>query len=688
MVDHLRILAHQVGGNSANGDRRALLRELGAALAGLGAAEQIAALGWLPKEAKVSKRDLQALVREAERGAGEGERAASALAAAEKGEHDGGQYFVERGLAGTPFLYWRKITAEGIMPVVVAHFVPRVVGEKVRHLADGQILRVLSCQLETVVGVVSFDVLPEDAADPRRFYGACVHAAGADARLVNAGGARHLWTAAAELADPGREREHVFEFTGWREVGGRLVYLSAGGAIGEGGEGVRVDLSTLAAGVGVSGLAQFGPRENEEDLRMAVRGLGEVVRGSYPDSVLLPGLAAVFLAPAQRWAPAPDRPALHYVGATGTRKTALLALLQSFYGVTEPTLTWRGTANSIEIALSALGDCVVTVDDLKASTSDRGGAQKIMQSAADRRGRTRATRTGELARARFVGGLLVSAGEDIPAGEASVAARALFLPVARDDARLDYLTAAQNLAPFLSAITAGYIRWLLGRDDELRDILAERFDAARGRYRDLLQTRRGINDAGRVATNCALLECGAQLAAQWLGTQGWTAAQCEEWAQATRAALETAAEAQAQAITDESAARAWLDTLQALIDGRRVELRKVEKGAALPALADCLPPNTGATVIGWDVGPVWYLDPALTWGMVQQWRRAQGEGLTITKRGLYAQLQDGGFLAEVDDRGGKNEIVKWIGGKARRVLAVRSDALQEHSGAGEAPLLA
>lgn len=421
---------------------------------------------------------------------------------------------------------------------------------------------------------------------------------------------------------------------------------------------------------------------------MAVRGLGEVVRGSYPDSVLLPGLAAVFLAPAQRWAPAPDRPALHYVGATGTRKTALLALLQSFYGVTEPTLTWRGTANSIEIALSALGDCVVTVDDLKASTSDRGGAQKIMQSAADRRGRTRATRTGELARARFVGGLLVSAGEDIPAGEASVAARALFLPVARDDARLDYLTAAQNLAPFLSAITAGYIRWLLGRDDELRDILAERFDAARGRYRDLLQTRRGINDAGRVATNCALLECGAQLAAQWLGTQGWTAAQCEEWAQATRAALETAAEAQAQAITDESAARAWLDTLQALIDGRRVELRKVEKGAALPALADCLPPNTGATVIGWDVGPVWYLDPALTWGMVQQWRRAQGEGLTITKRGLYAQLQDGGFLAEVDDRGGKNEIVKWIGGKARRVLAVRSDALQEHSGAGEAPLLA
>lgn len=668
---------------SANGDRPVLLRELGGALAGMDEADRIAALAWLPKEAKMGKRELQALIREAQKGAGELGRAAQALAAAEKGEHDGGQYFADRGLAGTPFLYWRKTTAEGVMPVLIAHFVPRVVGERVRHLADDQILRVLSCQIETVGGVIPFDVLPEDAADPRRFYAACVHAAGADARLVSSGGGRHLWTAAAELADPGREREHVFEFTGWREVGGKLVYLSAAGAIG-GGPGIRVDLSTLAAGVGVPGVAQFGPRADEEDLRMGVRALGQVVRKCFPDRVILPGLAAVFLAPALRWAPVIDRPALHYVGATGTRKTALLGVLQAFYGVTEHLMQWRGTANSIEIALSALGDCVVTVDDLKVSTSDRGGAQKILQAAADRRGRTRATRTGELARARFVAGLLVSNGQDIPAGEASVAARTLFLAVRGEDAQLDHLTAAQDIAPFLSAITAGYIGWLLARQDAIKDDLAEIFETARGDYRALLSGRRGINDAGRVATNCALLECGARLAAEWLGTQGWTPAECAEWVEASVAALRAAAESQAEAISEESAARAWLMTLRALIDGKKAELRKVEKGAPLPSLADCTATTYGATVIGWEVGSVLYLDPSLSWNMIQQWRRAQGEALAMTKRGLYAELREGDWFAEVDPAG-KTEVVKRIGGGVRRVLALKSEALQERTEAAEAP---
>lgn len=68
-------------------------------------------------------------------------------------------------------------------------------------------------------------------------------------------------------------------------------------------------------------------------------------------------------------------------------RTALLALLQAFFGLQEPALSWRGTANSIEIALSALRDALVTVDDLKAGTSDRGAGVKVIQSYADGRGR-------------------------------------------------------------------------------------------------------------------------------------------------------------------------------------------------------------------------------------------------------------------------------------------------------------
>jgi hypothetical protein len=591
-------------------------------------------------------------------------------------DEEGGAYSIKYGRAGTPMLYWRKQSADGAVDVLLAHFAPVITAERLRHRANGESQRVFTVELQTPRGVRTMELVSEQVADDRAFYTACMNAGGGDLILATLTAKKHLAEAAKALADSERPRSEVYEFTGWQEHDRELVYLATAGAIGT-DDALTVDLSILAAGTGVPTLATFGPRDDGDGaLVAALAGLAGPVRRCYPDLVTLPGLAAVFLAPLLRFSPTVDRPGLHYIGTTGVRKSALLGVLQAFYGLPEPALSWRGTANSIEIALSSLRDALVTVDDLKAGTSDRGAAVKILQSYADRRGRSRATRTGDLAQARFVGGLLVSAGEDVPSGEASVAARSLFIPIGTNDARLDVLSDAQALASKLPTLTARYLAWLIEKQDQIGRDMAGIFEAARARYRLLLSNRKGLNDAGRVATNCALLETGAAIGCQWLQAAGWTAAAASEWLEATQAALATLAFTQAEAIGEESAALAFLRGLRALLDSRRAELAHIEEGKSLPDLAGCAPSAPAAVMVGWRQGDTLLLQPDIVLAEVKQWQNRQGQRVEVTKRGLYAQLRDGGWLALIDPEG-KTEVKKRIGGRPQRVLALRAAALAD-----------
>ena len=660
---------------SQNGERPAALRDLGTALAGLDVPTWVDVKGGLPERVGMKAADLDALRSDGLKRADEASRARGALAAAAAGETEAKPgYLALRGMAGTPILCYRRLTADGPVTQTLAYFWPRVIGERLRHRADGSHERVMVCELTTARGVTTFDAMPDDLADARRFYAACLNAVGADAKLATAAAVKHLTTAALELAADERERAEVFEFTGWHEVNGGLVYLSAGGAIGA-DRALTVDLAWLAHGAGVPGLATFGPVDRgDAALSAGLAALAGPVRRSFPDLVTLPGLAAVGLAPLLRWVSRTDLPALHYIGTTGTRKSALLGILQAFYGLAEPALSWRGTANSIEIASSALRDALVTVDDLKNSTSDRGTSTKVFQSYADRRGRTRGSRTGGLLQSRFMAGLLVSAGEDIPSGEASIAARALFVPVGAKDANLAELSLAQAAAPHLATVTARYIGWLQGRQADIGERFDTMFKAERGHYTRLLEHHKGLNDAGRVATNCALLDVGMGTLCEWLLTQGWSNETATGLIRSTRGALEKLARQQAQAIGEESAAGAFIGALRALLDARRVELVNVgENDTSLPALAESSPRAAMSTIIGWQQGQILYLQPELTIAEVRNWLNKQGRALP-TERGLYAQLRDGGYLSRTSD---KTTVQLWAGRRNQRVLALNASALED-----------
>ncbi len=657
------------------------LKQLGAYLAGLDDAAFSDALLDLTARSGYNETALRALragaqIEQTQKQDDEARRAQAALDAAAAGEVDsaGCGYSVKYGRAGTPMLFWRKPSADGAVDVLLAHFIPTITAERLRHKASGESLRVFTVELQLPRGKRTMELVSDQFADDRSFYTACVNAAGGDLILATLTAKKHLAEAAKALAAPDRARSEVYEFTGWHERDGALVYLAAGGAIGT-GDALTVDLAGLAAGAGVPALASFGPRDDgDEALAAALAAIAGPVRRAFTDAVTLPGLAAVWLAPLFHFSPAVDRPALHYIGTTGVRKSALLGILQAFYGLPEPALSWRGTANSIEIALSALRDALVTVDDLKAGTSDRGAGVKIIQAYADRRGRSRATRTGELATARFVGGLLVSSGEDVPSGEASVAARALFVPVPADAVNLQELTAAQAAAANLPTATARYVAWLLDWREELPKVLAQRFTAARAYYQHALARRKGINDAGRVAVNCALLDMGASVGANWLLSAGWASHLVDEYLRATREVLSHLALLQAEAIGEESAALAYLSGLRALLDSRRAELSDVAPGLPLPALSGVTASTQTATMIGWRQDGKFLLQPDIALAEVRRWLGSQGRQLP-SEKGLYAQLRDGGYLADTGKD--RSTVVYWIAGRSQRVLSVKEDALSD-----------
>ena len=566
--------------------------------------------------------------------------------------------------------------------VPIARFVPRVIAETKRHKPDGEVVRTFDLEVQTWRSKPVISITPEVLADTRRFFAACMGAVGADARLIDPGAARYLPLAAMELAPEDRPRETVYEMTGWQEVQGNLCYLSPAGGVGV-PEGVKVDLSNLEAGIGLSqdGLSVAGVADRGDDAFDAgLQALLSSVLDSFPRAVMLPALGFTFLAPLMHWSPVPDRPALHFIGSTGTRKTALLGLLQAFYGCPRFLLSWQSTGNHLEIAMSQTRDMLVSVDDLKANVSDRGVGRRVLQSYADRRGRGRATRSGELARARFAGGLLVSAGEDIPEGEASIAARSLFVTIQRGAADLERLTEAQQAAPNLATVTARYIAWLLAQGEaDIRNALSKRFVVHRDYYRQSLAEERGVNDAGRVATSCALILAGAEYLYDFLqSVDAVSTQQREEMVLHTQLELLALAHSQARVMTEETYAQTFLSALRTMLETRDLYLVPVDEKQSPQSLGSVSPPidyPPAAKVVGWRMadGEIW-LRPDAILSLMAPWLTRQGKAFP-SREGLYRQLDDAGVL--VRKSGDRSTYVVKIDGQPTRVLVLSPTALDE-----------
>jgi DNA primase len=458
---------------------------------------------------------------------------------------------------------------------------------------------------------------------------------------------------------------HIFTHTGWREIEGRRVYLTNGGAVGD--DGVTVELER--------GLRRYTlptqPDDGAEAMRASLRFLDVA-----PLEITAPLWAAAFLAPLAEIV-YPDF-MLWLYGKTGTLKSTLAALLLSHYGRfdDESTLpaSWGDTANRLEVSAFMLKDAPLVIDDFCPQSDPyrarrmEGNVAQVVRNVGNREGRGRLRRDLTMATTYKPRGLVISTGEQIPDTQ-SVAARIFTLELRPDDVNMERLSAAQAEAERYPHALAGYLRWIAPQWEELAETLPAQVRDLRDQARVTLG---GLHL--RLPAALALLYTGLELGLAFAVEAGAiTETEAEDLRARGWEALRAGSIAQAQRVEAERPTVIFLDVLGTLLGQGKVFLLdkdgiggKIGGGAA------------GEEKLGWYDAEHIYLQGGAAYNRVARFLRDQGETFPVKKGTLRKYMVEEGLLLAADE-GRKTAVVR-IGGATHRALWLDRAKVEEIAG--------
>jgi hypothetical protein len=505
-------------------------------------------------------------------------------------------------------------------------------------------------------------------------------------------GTRDHTRCAIELLSRDRSRRLQYLHTGWREVGGRWVFLHAGGAIGGDGlvTGVEVDLA------GALGLVQLPEPPAGGDLVRAVRASLDILAAG-PDRVTFPLLGAVYRTPL-----GDVDFSLHQVGASGVFKSELAALAQRHYGrwfdARNLPGSWSSTENALEELAFAAKDVLVVVDDFKPGgtsydvQSYHRKADRLFRAVGNHAGRQRMSRDGRLRPDRRPRGLVLSTGEEIPRGE-SLRARLFILDVARGDVDLPRLTLCQRDADNgqYAASMSAYLTWLAPRYPDIRSGLRGQRDALRSQ----VGVAGGHARSARIVADLTLgmnhfLDFALAVGAIDSQEQAVVSRRCWE-------ALREAAAAQVGHVGASEPTALFLRLLSAALASGRGHLAGPDGGEPVnPGAWGWRQTRVGNSEferqewrpygqrLGWvePVGKVGlvgsenvYLQLDACVAAVEELGQRQGESPGLSPRTLRQRLRDRGLLASVDEKREVLTVRRTLEGCRREVVHVRADCL-------------
>lgn len=452
-------------------------------------------------------------------------------------------------------------------------------------------------------------------------------------------------------------QRRVYTHTGWRELDGKYVFLTANGALGL--PGVEVELD--------SPLQRYRlPLEATSDIKEAIKGsldfldIGEA-------KITVPLWAAMYLAPlSEVLDPAFT---LWQVGPTGTFKSTIQAMALSHFGtftVRNLPASWRDTANYLEKLMALAKDIPLVIDDwapapdTKQAREYEAKAEHVARAQGNRLGRGR-LRSDTSTRAAYVPrGVVLTNGEQLPGGQ-SHTARLFTTELEPGDIDVEKLTAAQQVAPLYPIAMAAYIRWLAEQWTTIRKELPPAWD----KWRHQAQIE---GQHPRVPEAVAWLFAGFDLAMGFAEEAGVIdhpeAKQRRDWAWDTLIAL---GDMQGGRVEEERPGRRFLEGLKALMDEGRVVFRHKDEEPTKASPVE--------TQIGWrgDDG-VLYLNPIPAYSTVYDFWRRSGEPLTFKANTVSKDLRRMGLTICED---GRTQGVAWISGKPRRVIKLKEEALRD-----------
>jgi len=511
-----------------------------------------------------------------------------------------------------------RVSVEKTVAAWVGHVVERV--SQVND--DGQIEHVTTLELrsdqQTVTLPVPSELFGDDAALRRYIAGRA-----GEAFTVRAGMGKHLAPAILTLSGAYPHRT-CYRFMGWTQIDERWTYVAPGVCVNA--EGALTD-----------------PPEIELDARLRDYGLQEA---SWEDSLLaFASIIPVFprqLAPAciafallplfQRFFPAAaPRPAIHLAGTYGSGKSELAALMSSFYGAFSrdtPPAQWGDTINTVEAMGYPLANALYWVDDYKSIYADERTFTRFLQSYSRGMGRGRLTREARLRQERPCRGTLLSTGETVLEGEASVLSRMLVLdvpPWEHRDPGGNALEQADLMRPYLSGFTVRFAQWIAQQAEQgdLADQLADEFAVSVQGYRDKLKASgMAMANTGRVIQNWAVLVTVYRRLWQFLDAHD-AADVLPGWQDVI---VETA-----QSVRQERASEVFLNNLSQLLASGDVMLAKDTRNPEEP--------RPGTALVGYRDEHYIYLLPEVAYREVNR-----GQPLRFTVAAIGSQLREDGVL--------------------------------------------
>ncbi len=477
----------------------------------------------------------------------------------------------------------------------------------------------------------------------------------------------------------------VYSHLGWRQIDNRLIYLHAGGAIGETGvvDGVEVEPPPA--------LQRYilPPPPTGDALREAVRASLAVLEFA-PPRLAYPLLAAVYRAPL-----GPCDFTLHLMGQSGVYKSEIAALLQQHYGAgmdrANLPASWSSTANAVEALAFAAKDAVMVVDDFapNGATNDvarlHREAERLLRAQGNGAGRQRMRRDGSLAAGKSPRGLILSTGEDVPRGQ-SIRARLLIVDVGSGDfgppppEPNEFLSRRQREASqgrYAEAMVA-YLQWLAPR----MSIIRERIGDERTEIRDVAAAE---GQHARTPTAVADLGLGLQYLLEFAVAVGAidTSTNRRMWDEGWES-LRELGRAQAHHANASNPVDMFLRLLSAAIISGRAHVAAVnrehpdnpaawgwrrEDGRSGP---DWRPYGRR---VGWIDGEDLLLEPEAAYAAAQHMAVEQGESLSVSPQVLRRRVRDRGLLLSIDIARETLTVRRVVDGVSRNVLHLRADVV-------------
>jgi len=444
--------------------------------------------------------------------------------------------------------------------------------------------------------------------------------------VVNAGQAtKDKLREAIQLASHDAPSRTVYTHTGWREIDGKRIYLTAGGALGIPNVEVELD-GPLARYVLPVDLEDANPRKA---MTTSLRLLAVA-----PWSVTFSLWGAMYLAPLSEIL-YPNF-VLWLYGQSGSLKSTLAALFLSHYGdFTYKTLPegWISSDNILEKQTFLVKDAPLIIDDFAPQNSgiDAQGlerkAARIVRAVGNQSGRNRmnadtSTRMGYRPR-----GLDISTGEQLPSGE-SIMARTFPVEVKREIVDLDRLTKAQNEQGLLPQGMAGYILWLSEQWETLKGELPQR-------HRDLRDELRGKSAHLRTPEMFASILLGNQMGLTYAQIVGaLTPDKAAAYFERAKETLRALAEMQAEHVRDERPSTRYLSIIRELIAQGKVNLMPLD-GEAVEGKGDLL---------GWCDADFVYLPSDAAYHAVAKFCRDEGGTFPLKPKSLHRMLESEGIL--------------------------------------------